>query len=53
MKQVNQNLNGVNGSNQGAEILHSMISSFKIENIVISETTAQMIYEKVRSKLKK
>ena len=34
-------------------ILKSMIASFKIENINISEKTAQEIYHRVRKRLKK
>jgi len=30
-----------------------MISSFKVENIVISESVAQRIHEKVKARLKK
>lgn len=34
-------------------ILNSMIASFKIEKINISEKTAQEIYRKVKKRLKK
>ena len=53
MKQSGKNTNQLDKSKLSDEILHSMISSFKIENIVISESVAQRIHEKVKSKLKK
>jgi hypothetical protein len=34
-------------------IIKSMIASFRIESINISETTAHEIYEKVKKRLKK
>jgi hypothetical protein len=35
------------------KILKSMIASFKIENIHISEKTAHEIYQRVRKKIRK
>ena len=37
----------------GERILRSMIASFKIENVYISEKAAQEIYQRVRKNLKK
>jgi transcriptional antiterminator len=53
MKHSSKNTIQLDKSNMNDEILHSMISSFKIENIVITESVAQRIHEKVKSKLKK
>lgn len=53
MKMTNQSTIKIDNSIQNAEILRSMVSSFKIEDIIISDATAQRIYERVKSKLKK
>lgn len=53
MKQSGKNTLHVDKSKLSDEILQSMISSFKIENIVISDSVAQRIHEKVKSKLRK
>jgi len=53
MKQSGKNTIQIDKSKLSDEILQSMISSFKIENIVISDSVAQRIHEKVKSKLRK
>ena len=53
MKHSGKNAIQLDKSNLSNEILHSMISSFKIENIIIAESVAQRIHEKVKAKLKK
>jgi len=53
MKQSGKNTTQSEKSKLNDEILQSMISSFKIENIVISDSVAQRIHEKVKSKLRK
>jgi hypothetical protein len=53
MKLFSKNTNHIDKSNLSNEIVQSMISSFKIENIIISESVAQRIYEKVKSRLRK
>ena len=53
MKQSAKNTVQLDKRNIDNEILRSMISSFKIENIIISESVAQQIHEKVKLKLKK
>jgi len=53
MKQPGKNTIQFDKTNLNNEILKSMISSFKIEDIVISESVAQRIHEKVKTKLKK
>ena len=53
MKHSGKNTIQLDKSNLSNEIVHSMISSFKIENIIIAESVAQKIHEKVKAKLKK
>jgi hypothetical protein len=53
MKNSGKNTIQLDKSDLSNEILHSMISSFKIENITIAESVAQRIHEKVQAKLKK
>ena len=53
MKHSGKNAIQLDKSNLSNEILHSMISSFKIENIIIAESVTQRIHEKVKAKLKK
>jgi hypothetical protein len=53
MKQEPKNILTVNSEEMRESILRSLIASFKIEKINISETAAQEIYNKVKKKLKK
>jgi hypothetical protein len=53
MKSHLQNTIQLNRSGLNDEILRSMISSFKIEDIIISDTVAQSVHEKVKARLKK
>jgi len=53
MKRSSKNTIQLDKSALSNEILQSMISSFKVENIVISESVAQRIHEKVKARLKK
>jgi len=53
MKQSGKNTIQLDKSKLSEEILQSMISSFKIENVVISESVAQRLHEKVKIKLRK
>lgn len=54
MRKANKNINGLALSqiDMRENILRSMIASFKIEGIDISEQSAQEIFEKVKNKLK-
>jgi len=53
MKQSGKNTIQLDKSKLSEEILQSMISSFKIEKVVISEAVAQRLHEKVKIKLRK
>ena len=53
MKQSGKNTIQLDKSKLSEEILQSMISSFKIENVVISDSVAQRIHVFVFSKLRK
>lgn len=53
MKNATKNTLQLKNSNLNDEIFRSMISSFKIENIIIPDSDAQKIYDKVKAKLKK
>jgi hypothetical protein len=53
MKQAPKNIMTVNTDEMRESILRSLIASFKIEKINISETAAQEIYNRVKKKLKK
>jgi hypothetical protein len=53
MKQTSKNSLTISDEEMRENILRSLIASFRIEKINISESTAQEIYNKVRKKLKK
>jgi hypothetical protein len=53
MKQAPKNTMTVNNDELRDSIIRSLIASFKIEKINISETTAFEIYKRVKVKLKK
>jgi hypothetical protein len=53
MKNTTKNTKNIDKSDLRESILRSMIASFKIEKINISEKTAQSIYKKVSKRLKK
>jgi hypothetical protein len=53
MKSASKNTLTVNNDDLRESILKSLIASFRIEKINISETTAQEIYKRVKKKLKK
>jgi len=53
MKSATKNTLTVNNDDLRESIIRSLIASFRIEKINISETTAQEIYTKVKKKLKK
>jgi len=53
MKQTAKNIMTVNNDDLKDSIIRSLIASFKIEKINISETTAYEIYKRVKVKLKK
>jgi hypothetical protein len=53
MKSATKNTLTVNNDDLSESIIRSLIASFRIEKIYISETAAQEIYKKVRKKLKK
>ena len=53
MKQTTKNIMTVNKDDLKDSIIRSLIASFKIEKINISETTAYEIYKRVKVKLKK
>ncbi len=53
MKATTKNNLSIDKSELGESILKSMIASFKIEKINISEKTAQEIYRRVIKKLKR
>jgi len=53
MKQTPKNTMTVNNDDLRDSIIRSLIASFKIEKINISETTAYEIYKRVKIKLKK
>jgi hypothetical protein len=49
MKRSDKNTIQLDKSALNNEILQSMISSFRVENIIISEYVAQRIHEKVKA----
>lgn len=53
MKNAVKNTIQFKDSNLSDEIYRSMVSSFKIENIIIPDAVTQKIYDKVKAKLKK
>ncbi len=53
MKQAPKNIMTASTDEMRESILRSLIASFKIEKINISETAAQEIYNRVKKKLKK
>jgi hypothetical protein len=53
MRSATKNSITVDNDDIRESILKSMIASFKIEKINISEKTAQEIYRRVRKRLKK
>jgi glucuronate isomerase len=53
MKQASKVNLTISNEEMRENILRSLIASFKIEKINISESTAQEIYKKVKKKLKK
>ena len=53
MKQASKNIITVNNDEMRESILRSLIASFRIEKINISESTAEEIFKKVQKKLKK
>ena len=53
MKQTTKIFMTVNNDDLKDSIIRSLIASFKIEKINISETTAYEIYKRVKVKLKK
>ena len=53
MKTMVKNTITVENEAMRENILKSVIASFRIESIHISETTAHEIYEKVKKRLKK
>ncbi len=53
MKQAPKNIMTSSTDEMRESILRSLIASFKIEKINISETAAQEIYNRVKKKLKK
>jgi len=53
MKLTQKNTMTVNNDELRDSIIRSLIASFRIEKINISETTAQEIYLRVKKKLKK
>jgi hypothetical protein len=54
MKQTSKNImTASNNEDMRESILRSLIASFRIEKINISESAAQEIYNKVMKKLKK
>ena len=53
MKQAPKNNMTVSSDEMRESILKSLIASFRIEKINISESAAQEIYNKVKKKLKK
>ena len=52
MKRSDKNTIQLDKSALNNEILQSMISSFRVENIIISKSVAQRIHGKVKAKLK-
>ena len=53
MKSSTKNITAVGNEALKESIIKSMIASFRIESIQISETTAYEVYEKVKKRLKK
>ena len=53
MKQASKNIITVSNDEMRVSILRSLIASFRIEKINISESTAEEIFKKVLKKLKK
>jgi hypothetical protein len=53
MKQASKNISTVSNDEIRESILRSLIASFRIEKINISESTAEEIFKKVQKKLKK
>jgi len=53
MKTMGKNAIEIDNEMTRENIIKSVIASFRIESIHISETTAHEIYEKVRKRLKK
>jgi len=53
MKQTSKNNMTVSSDEMRESILRSLIASFRIEKINISESTAEEIFKKVKKKLKK
>ena len=53
MRTIKKNTLKIDEDKMNENILHSMIASFKIEKINISEKTAHEIYRRVRKRLKK
>jgi hypothetical protein len=53
MKQASKNITTVSNDEMRESILRSLIASFRIEKINISESTAEEIFKKVQKKLKK
>jgi hypothetical protein len=53
MKQASKNTISVSNDEMRESILRSLIASFKIEKINISESIAEEIYKKVKKKLRK
>jgi len=53
MKQTSKNNMTVSSDEMRESILRSLIASFRIEKINISESTAEEILKKVQKKLKK
>jgi len=53
MKRTSKNIMTVDNDDLKDSIIRSLIASFKIEKINISETTAYEIYKRVKIKLKK
>jgi len=53
MKQAPKNTMTVNNDDMRDSIIRSLIASFRIEKINISESEAQEIYNRVKKKLKK
>jgi hypothetical protein len=52
-QQTSKNITTFSNEEMRENILRSLIASFRIEKINISESTAEEIYKKVKKKLKK